>query len=40
MLFVPEQGSLRFWTELGIIDAEPGELSDEQQDAPGLFQGR
>ena len=26
MLFVPEQGELRFWTEFGIIDAEPGEI--------------
>jgi homogentisate 1,2-dioxygenase len=26
MLFVLEQGNLRFWTELGIIDAEPGEI--------------
>ena len=27
MLFVPQQGGLRFWTEFGIIDAEPGESS-------------
>ncbi|MGH7071042.1 MAG: homogentisate 1,2-dioxygenase, partial [Acetobacteraceae bacterium] len=26
MLFVLQQGSLRFWTEFGIIDAEPGEI--------------
>ena len=26
MLFVPEHGGLRFWTEFGIIDAEPGEI--------------
>ena len=26
MLFVLEQGNLRFWTEFGIIDAEPGEI--------------
>ena len=26
MLFVPERGSLRFWTEFGIIDADPGEI--------------
>jgi len=26
MLFVPQQGSLRFWTEFGIIEAEPGEI--------------
>jgi homogentisate 1,2-dioxygenase len=25
MLFVPQLGRLRFWTEFGIIDAEPGE---------------
>jgi homogentisate 1,2-dioxygenase len=24
MLFVPQLGRLRFWTEFGIIDAEPG----------------
>jgi len=27
MLFVPQQGSLRFVTELGIIDAAPGEIA-------------
>jgi homogentisate 1,2-dioxygenase len=27
MLFVPEQGSLRLWTEFGIIDAGPGEVA-------------
>jgi homogentisate 1,2-dioxygenase len=26
MLFVPQQGNVRFWTEFGIIDAEPGEI--------------
>ncbi|MBV8401297.1 MAG: homogentisate 1,2-dioxygenase [Acetobacteraceae bacterium] len=26
MLFVLQQGALRFWTEFGIIDAEPGEI--------------
>ena len=26
MLFVPESGGLRFWTEFGIIDVEPGEI--------------
>ena len=26
MLFVLEHGGLRFWTEFGIIDAEPGEI--------------
>ena len=26
MLFVLQQGDLRFWTEFGIIDAEPGEI--------------
>ena len=26
MLFVLQQGGLRFWTEFGIIDAEPGEI--------------
>jgi homogentisate 1,2-dioxygenase len=26
MLFVPQQGSVRFWTEFGVIDAEPGEI--------------
>ena len=26
MLFVLESGDLRFWTEFGIIDAEPGEI--------------
>ena len=26
MLFVPQQGSLRFVTEFGVIDAEPGEI--------------
>ena len=26
MLFVLEHGRLRFWTEFGIIDAEPGEI--------------
>ena len=25
MLFLPQHGRLRFWTEFGIIDAEPGE---------------
>ncbi|MDT7728812.1 MAG: homogentisate 1,2-dioxygenase [Actinomycetota bacterium] len=27
MLFVPQQGSLRFWTEFGVIDTEPGEIA-------------
>ena len=27
MLFVPQQGSLRLWTEFGIIDIEPGEIA-------------
>jgi homogentisate 1,2-dioxygenase len=27
MLFVPQQGSVRFWTEFGIIDVEPGEIA-------------
>jgi homogentisate 1,2-dioxygenase len=27
MLFVPEQGDVRLWTEFGIIDAEPGEIA-------------
>jgi homogentisate 1,2-dioxygenase len=27
MLFVPQQGSIRFWTEFGIIDTEPGEIA-------------
>ncbi len=27
MLFVPEHGDLRFWTEFGIIDVEPGEIA-------------
>jgi homogentisate 1,2-dioxygenase len=27
MLFVPQQGSLRLWTEFGIIDVEPGEIA-------------
>ena len=27
MLFVPQQGSLRVWTEFGIIDIEPGEIA-------------
>lgn len=27
MLFVPEQGGLRLWTEFGIIDIEPGEIA-------------
>src|SRR5690606_4570498 len=27
LLIVPQQGSLRLWTELGIIDIEPGEIS-------------
>ena len=26
MLFVLQQSNLRFWTEFGIIDAEPGEI--------------
>jgi homogentisate 1,2-dioxygenase len=27
MLFVPELGALRLWTEFGIIDIEPGEIA-------------
>ena len=27
MLFVPQQGELRLWTEFGIIDVEPGEIA-------------
>ena len=27
MLVVPQQGELRFWTEFGIIDVEPGETA-------------
>ncbi|MDT7950068.1 MAG: homogentisate 1,2-dioxygenase [Acetobacteraceae bacterium] len=27
MLFVPQQGALRLWTEFGIIDIEPGEIA-------------
>ncbi|MFC3127147.1 homogentisate 1,2-dioxygenase [Pseudoroseomonas globiformis] len=27
MLFVPQQGTLRLWTEFGIIDIEPGEIA-------------
>ena len=27
MLFVPQQGGLRLWTEFGIIDVEPGEIA-------------
>ena len=27
MLFVPQQGELRLWTEFGIIDIEPGEIA-------------
>jgi homogentisate 1,2-dioxygenase len=27
MLFVPQEGSLRFVTEFGVIDAEPGEIA-------------
>jgi homogentisate 1,2-dioxygenase len=27
MLFVPQQGSLRLWTEFGIIDIAPGEIA-------------
>lgn len=27
MLFVPEHGGVRFWTEFGIIDTEPGEIA-------------
>ena len=27
MLIVPQQGGLRFWTEFGIIDVEPGEIA-------------
>jgi len=27
MLFVPQQGDVRLWTEFGIIDIEPGEIA-------------
>jgi homogentisate 1,2-dioxygenase len=27
MLFVPQQGDLRLWTEFGIVDIEPGEIA-------------
>jgi homogentisate 1,2-dioxygenase len=27
MMFVPQQGALRLWTEFGIIDIEPGEIA-------------
>jgi len=27
LLFVPQQGSLRLWTEFGIIDIEPGDIA-------------
>jgi homogentisate 1,2-dioxygenase len=27
MLFVPQQGELRLWTEFGVIDIEPGEIA-------------
>jgi homogentisate 1,2-dioxygenase len=27
MLFVPQQGDVRLWTEFGIIDVEPGEIA-------------
>ncbi len=27
MLFVPQQGALRLWTEFGILDIEPGEIA-------------
>jgi homogentisate 1,2-dioxygenase len=27
LLFVPQQGDLRIWTEFGIIDIEPGEIA-------------
>jgi homogentisate 1,2-dioxygenase len=27
MLVVPQQGELRFWTEFGIIEVEPGEIA-------------
>ena len=27
MLVVPQQGGLRFWTEFGIIDVDPGEIA-------------
>ena len=27
LLFVPQQGALRLWTEFGIIDIEPGEIA-------------
>ena len=27
MLFVPQEGGVRFWTEFGVIDTEPGEIA-------------
>ena len=27
LLFVPEHGDVRFWTEFGVIDVEPGEIA-------------
>ena len=27
MLFVPQEGELRLWTEFGVIDVEPGEIA-------------
>src|SRR5882757_9720687 len=27
MLFIPQAGGVRFWTEFGIIDTEPGEIA-------------
>ena len=30
MLFVPQQGELRFFTEFGIIDVEPGEIASSR----------
>jgi homogentisate 1,2-dioxygenase len=27
MLFIPQQGGVRFWTEFGIVDTEPGEIA-------------
>ena len=27
LLFVPQEGELRLWTEFGIIDIEPGEIA-------------
>jgi homogentisate 1,2-dioxygenase len=42
MLFVPQQGALRLWTEFGIIDIEPGEIAvvPRGREDPGRTAGR